>query len=196
MMLASVLLLQIFTESITPKTPGQCVGVVYQNRVLLAKSVARSRFTGRLVLTMPGKPLPFTEAQTSSCSNVCFQEVSATNSCVASCGARATIGERDICGRSCMVDVEPTPPPLNVCLAACPDEGRGRFFSDCSRRCRVNANRMYFSPGWSPMKVCENKCLQRLPVVLAQGRDIEIPKAEAISNPSGCTCTTESCIDH
>lgn len=180
MMLAPLLLLQVFTETIAPKTDGACVAVVYKNTVHLAKRVTRSRFTGRVTLTMAGQRdhLPPSESELSTCATGCLREVAPRNSCVKACGTDLN------CARACSVPA-PKPKPS-------PASGLPPGFAPV----RVYPDELL--PDIFPMPVCESSCRERLPVKLGPerpGREVEIPKADLISNPSSCVCQGAGCID-
>ena len=73
MVAASLLLLQILSETYTPKEKDQCVGVTYKGVAYKAKKASRSRFTGRVLLTMRDEAPSYTPlAGSSACMEKCI----------------------------------------------------------------------------------------------------------------------------
>lgn len=172
MVLASLMLLQIFTETIAPKAPGQCVAVVFKRTAYIAKTVERSRFTGRLLLKMRGAQLPPSTAEISACGRECVSSVALTDSCVASCAAGPE-ADRLGCARKCPWPRDPELERL---------AGSSTFTPILHPR------------NSGPVASCEYQCLLRTARFV--GRDLELASADAISNPSRCSCNdVTSCVD-
>ena len=192
MILAPLMFLQIFTETILPKTPGQCIAVVKGKTVFLAQSATRTRLTGRLVLKMRGAPLPLLESEASTCANECFAKIALVNPCVARCSTQQTASERVSCAKQCVPASPPPSPTPGTTERDRAAQARKSLLGPDPDADRRSAD--FYSSGLNLMWVCEQGCSAR--VTRFAGRDLELLAPDAISNPSRCTCDRRaSCVD-
>ena len=189
MLAASLLLMQILSETFTPKEKDQCVGVTYKGVTYKGQKASRSRFTGRVVVTMPDKlTLPYDPefdrylSATVRCSQDCDQKLAKDRPydlCIKGCERPGIFSKDPLLGNP--TDVSP----------------------ECQRSCESQPK----VPPASAHTSCENARMATVPTPNPSrprapmpspkpGRQIDLGGADIIVDSTSCTCPyATQCVD-
>jgi hypothetical protein len=160
MIAAFFLLLQIFTEPITPQSDGRCIAVLYRGVTYKAQKATRYRVTGRITLLMRDRYPSTLSAFSPSCGEQCEAKVQAAQAeCEEQCRSGNLLQEALCRSKKCS---SPKPPPPN-CVPDCEEKEKAEIEAEAKRR---------FSERPKPIP----------------GRQIELSGYDSIANDSSCSC--------
>ncbi len=183
-----LLLLQIFSQDVTPTTPGKCVAVTYRGTTYKAANVRKYRFTGRVIAQMKDRYVgPSLVFGSLNCDTRCNEEAAQRKK-------EARLRENEVRLRECMASAS-TDYDKERCrtLYGVADDPFGLADWDpfakpdpeCLRRCQQEVD-------------AENKRIRNLPATPPiPGRQIELSGYDSIANDSSCLCDigASRCID-
>ena len=172
MVAASLLLLQIFTETTAPMEKGHCVGVVYKGTTYKGKKAVRYRFSGRVVITMSDVEVPPTEVPPTNVPS--GGKLTASPHCQQKCG-KAEISRR-FAEQKFTLSIECTETEY-----------------DCNVMCLVEELLGKNARGELPVPPAPQPTATPK---MKPGREIELAGADLITESTTCSCSyNQPCID-